>query len=388
VDSGGTVLFQELSEPSYRVDVGRGENDAWYSELVDLEHTTSVSISIPLTRVSGTLLVGSEPLRGAKLSFVDDGRIIRVWTRSEGRFAVDLPLREDDLHWQSVEIESEHPFIRTAIDNPAIRNGEMTLRIGNRSVLGEVVGGDGLPTRAKVSVDAPTGAFQIDTEDGSFAINGLPAGRISLRAFTQAGMTPRSVDVDVPKDDDFSTEVQLRLEKSTELRGTVRSLEGPITGAVVWCAESMLPAVIARIPTDVDGAFHFIRSQSAQQMTCTVSGAAFATRLMRLSLDENDQVSIFLTQAGTSLSLEVPEDRAGRRPFLLHDGGVVHVRAFEYLAMARREGNRISAFVEAGDWSLCMWTDAEVVAAEAGAPPIQTCKTGRAVPGGILNLTY
>lgn len=382
----GTASFDDLFALPYRLDVGRGEGDAWFSETVNVRDLSSKDVSIPLVRVRGTVRMGSEPLR-ASLSFMDESRLIRVWSRADGSFAVDLPIPDDTARWKRVEVESEDPYIRSAVEDLKIEQGELTITIGNRTITGELVDQAGHPTRGIIEVSSPAGTFQMQSKDGAFSTRGLLPGRVSLTAFSVEGQTGRATTVDVPEDETFSTHVRLALEDTEYLHGTVTTAQGPLTGAAVWCTPSTLSSsVVVRIPTDVDGNFRFARPSSVQRMTCSISARGFATRLLRTPASLRGDFQVFVRQNGALLHVQIPRDRDGQRPYLLHDGAIMPLRAFEYLADGRTNGDQVSFYVEEGDWSLCMWNEAGVLAGENGAPPTQTCRTAYAAAGTTAQL--
>jgi hypothetical protein len=385
----GFVEFEDLLALPYRIDVGRGAGDAWHSESVDLRDVSSVDITIPLTRITGFVLLGDAPIAGATLSFVDGDRLIRVRSRAEGRFAVDLPIEEVDAVWKKVEIEASEPLIRAAVEDVRIENGEATIRIPDRTILGETRDTEGRLAPAMVSVHVPSGLFQVESQEGLFTVHGVPAGPISLEAFSTTGaMTARAVEVVLSEDEDASANVRLVLEGSDQFRGVVRAPHGPLTAASVWCAASMLPPLVMRVATDFDGAFHFAKPRSVEQMTCTVAAPTFATRLFRTSAARSEPLPVFMTQAGAMLTVTIPPPDEGRRAFLLHGNATIPATSFAYLASVRGDGSAFTAYVEEGDWSLCRWTDAEAAAAELGAPLLQRCKSTRAVPGGSAELRF
>ncbi len=384
--ANGAASFDDLFAIPYRLDVGRGEGDTWFTETVNPGQVSSKEVSIPLVRVKGTVQMGTEPLR-ASLSFMDDSRLIRVWSRADGSFAVDLPMKDDTAVWERVEVESDDPYIRSAVEHLKIEDGELTITIGNRTITGEVVDESGHPSRAIVEVSSPAGAFQITSEDGVFSTRGLPPGRTSLTAFSSERQTGRATTVEVPDADDFSTHVVLTLEDSDYLHGIVTTAQGPLTGAAVWCVPSMLASpLVGRIPTDVHGAFRFARPSSAERMTCSIAARGFASRLLRTPSSLKDDLQVFVRQNGASLIVDVPPDHDGQRPYLLHDGAIVPLRAFAYLADGRMSGDQISFYVDEGDWSLCMWSEASAWASENGAPPPQNCRTAYAAAGTTAQL--
>lgn len=388
VSAAGLVEFEDLLALPYRIDVGRGVADAWYSESVDLRDVSFVDVTIPLTRIIGRLFLGDRPLPSATLAFVDAGRIIRVRSRAEGRFAVDLPIETVDAAWEKVEIEANDPVVRTAVEDVRIEDGELTIRIPDRTILGEVRDGEGRLAAALVSAQTSTSLFQVDSNDGLFALHGMPAGPVSFEAFSTLGMTARATKIVLAEDEDATANVTLVLDASDSFRGVVRAPHGPVTAATVWCAPTMLSPAVVRVATDFDGAFRFTRPRSADRMTCTVSAPTFATRLFRVSAARTEPLQVFLSQSAAMLTVAIPPVTEGRRAFLFHNDAIIPTPAFAYLSAARGDASTFTAFVEEGEWALCLWNEAEAAAAERGAPLVQRCRSARAVAGGHAELKF
>ena len=150
----------------------------------------------------------------------------------------------------------------------------------------------------------------------------------------------------------------------------------------------MLSPAVVRVATDFDGAFRFTRPRSADRMTCTVSAPTFATRAFRVPAARTEPLQVFLSQSAAMLTVTVPASADARRAFLFHNDAVIPAPAFAYLAAAPGDASTFTAFVEEGEWSLCLWNDTEAADAERGAPVVQKCRSTRAAAGGRAELKF
>lgn len=280
-----------------------------------------VRIEISLITLEGTVSLGPEPLQ-ARLQFGGRPDAVRILMESdeEGRFHGVLPHEGD---WR-VDVESAEPRLRTVarVDVQAGRSGKATVAIElpDTRVFGTVVDEQGKPVAGAEIIVLSERVEMAEMADpvGSFEVRGLPEGT----AWLAAGQGKRSSGrtfVSLTEGRAVGP-VQLRIEPTKRLQGTVVSPLGPVAGARVDVIASIPPEGGGSARTDSGGAFQVEVPEKTQRVVAVVSAPGFALRA-------------FDAAAGAPLSLAVSDE-----------GGEIEIRLLSNAEDAIRQNLRVALF--------------------------------------------
>jgi hypothetical protein len=265
------------------------------------------------------------------------------------------------------------------IDRDNAGERRLTIEIAGRGVMGELVDEEGRPVdRAVITAKTAGDTYQRTVEGGTFKLLGLPAGTVTISAFTAERETAQPYPVSLGEESDQLAAVRLTLAPGTRLRGVIRSLDGPVIGARTWAPPSTLQSVIAAVPSDVRGEFDFALPPGMREVSFCVAAPGFAFRMLRLPVRSEPAQQVFVRQSGGALIVD-SDIGADRNPYLVHEGVIIPAAAFAYLAAARIQeisDTRIrfeAPLVEEGAYSLCSFSEAQALAAETGAIAAGAC---------------
>lgn len=293
-----------------------------HRELI-LEDSSSAPerIEVSLITLEGTVRLGQEPLQ-ARLSFGGRPDAVRVELQSdgEGRFHGVLPSEGD---WR-VDIQSAQPRLRSRarVDVRANRSGKATAEIAlpDTRVFGTVVDEQGKPVAdAEIivlseRVELPEQADPV----GTFEVRGLPEGPAWLAAGQGTRSSGRTF-VSLTEGRAVGP-VQLRIEPTKRLQGTVVSPLGPVADARVDVIASMPAEGGGSARTDYGGSFQVEIPEKTQRVVAVVSAPGFALRA-------------FDAAAGAPLSLAVSEE-----------GGEIEIRLLTEAGDVLRQDLRVALF--------------------------------------------
>lgn len=403
VAADGRWTAGELTPGEYVIKIQRRQG-VWLKREVYLDGPTQLTLPVEIVYVAGKIELAGKPLQ-AWAWFGGETGSVTVPVRSDdaGEFRTILPRSPGDV-WPKVDIIADVPFVRTTLDDVEVKppsgGGEatVTLRVGKAGVHGHVIGEDGKPTgRALVNVAGPGERnfreVPVD-EDGSFALYGLRAGVVRLRARGRDA-TSNDAEVSIDEEEAEPQYVELRLLRERTLRGVVRSRSGPVSGARILAVSDPRGAGVSRwFVTDREGKFAVPITGSAIGVTVEVDAPGYAYRFFRIAAG-SDPLDILVEQNGGALTLEIPlpDREAGLRPFFVHGGSNVGIGEGGRMAgqAVVRTGELLRLTlpsVEPGSYALCWGTYAEANAAllASGGVVGKHCTSAYVAPFAQLTL--
>lgn len=389
VPDAGSVRFDGELPGTYVISVHRSNIDEWATSTIELDDDRIVDLSVPMTRVRGSVRLGKDPLPSVVTFSDGNGLQLPVHTRPDGTFLTLLPTRPEGK-WKSVDITSKTPRItRTlsdiALSNPDGEEATLDLQLPANAIEGVVVDEHGLPAaHALVNIAAPDGDFkQLESEDGTFSLSGLAPGAYKLTAATREAES-ESPEV-VTLRDDATGSVTLPIRAVMHFRGEVRSSYGPIMNAAIFATPAGAePPVIAAMPVDPDGRFDVRLPSRTSDVVAAIAAPGFSLRMIHLPASEAHDATIALDQHGGSLVLELSDAPAGMQPYLIHGGVVLRANVVAYLGAGRRRADGDNTIIEipqieAGTYSLC-WMSSPSAASNR-------CASGTLARDGTLKLS-
>jgi len=243
-DSGGWVHV-EVPPGSVSASVGDSLGGLWHREVLEIATTPPpLIVKLDLIEVAGLIVSGPQELSGVirwrTLQSSEQPRMALARIDEDSRFRVFLP---HEGRWK-VEVENADgavtPSISVDIDDPGDGEPiEVELEFPVGAVIGRVLDPDGHPvpaasvqaifydasrTKEMVSASSQTDA------GGAFRIAAARSGTALLTARDERG---RRGEAEVRVREGKNTEVELRLSRSTTLRGRVVSEGRPVIGASV-----------------------------------------------------------------------------------------------------------------------------------------------------------
>jgi hypothetical protein len=412
VDRNGVVVFSSknaiaetglwnkegLTPGHYRMLIRRTPVDAWYAADVDIASDTTLSVDIPLTRVTGTATLAGKPLVALLWFGGKQGEPrVGVRTRPDGTFRAILPEKAGDS-W-TVDVVSQQPYIDRTLDDVKLRHHDdgtssADIELPGNTIAGEVVDTDGrIQDHAIINVTAAGGVQQqILSDSGTFSVTGLAPGRVALRAETQHGETESPVEVDV-SDSNELTLVRLTIKHSQALAGIVRSSFGPLAGATVTALPiNFQYRLFSQYPVDEEGKFRIVLPPRTSEVFFAAAAPGYACRIARVAVQEEPPMPVFLDGNGGRLAFTIPEGTEELKAYLIHDGAVFPAFAAAALAdgaISRQDGGRraVIPLITPGPYSVCWLTWSEIAPASNGYRPDQRCASGLLATGGSLDLT-
>jgi hypothetical protein len=285
-----------------------------------------------------------------------------------------------------VKLTLQHVHFQRHDDGSA----ELNVDLPSRSITGTVVDEMGRPTApAMIDVLFPDNSLQqVVSEDGSFILTGLTAGRYRLRAFSKELESVDLQDVPLSDDKDATSDVVLPVVPVGHLRGTIRALDGPVLGAALFATrpgDDTRPIILSRV--DPEGHFDIRFPAATSEVVVAINAPGFAFRLTRAPLGKEEE-TFAVEQNGGTLSIDAPTTKSGLRPYLMHDGAILGAAVVGYVAGAPFQANLSERVrfqipsVEAGAYSLC-WLADKRTAPSTAVPP---CISGVIAPHGALTL--
>jgi hypothetical protein len=391
----GTCHFNDVLPGSYRLRVARSAEQSWASENFEVSGDSTLDIRVKALRVTGTIHLGSRPLAAtAMVRSAKSGAEAVLHSKADGTFLAALPAPEHDT-WDEVEIRAESPSLKRTLQNVSLHRrddgtAELNLELPSRAIIGTVVDELGrIAAPAMVDVLFPDGSLQqVDSPDGSFAVNGLDSGRYRLRAATGERESIDLQDVVVTDDEAAAIDALLPVVPVSHLHGVIQALDGPVMGAALYATkpgDRTRPIILTRV--DPEGRFDIRFPAATSEVVVAINAPGFAFRFTRTQLDSNDQ-NFAVEQNGGALSIDTPAVKSGLRPYLMHNGAALPATAVGFVAGAPFQANfseRVRFQIpsmEPGVYSLC-WV-AEGPSAPSDIPP---CVTGALAPHGTLTLS-
>jgi Carboxypeptidase regulatory-like domain len=361
----GTWRQEGLHASRYTVALRTSSGAKWLNESVDLSDESNViNLQIPLVKVRGTVKLGERPV-AARIYFGGESGSTSIPLESDdkGVFTGVLPKRDDP--WNEVTVVATLPAVRRTLRNIKVApagSGEanVDLILPSTYIAGNVVDADGRPVQhaiINVQNTAHEPFVQIFAEnDGSFDINGLAAGAMTLQA---SAYLQESNALDVTLTEGETTRVKLILKSTGILAGRVLSVIGPVAGArVIAMPTDVTSLATVPVTTNANGEFACPMAAGTRQVDFTVEAPGFAYKMFHLMVTDKG-IDVPLDQAGGTLVVDAPPfdgADASTLPFLIHAGAR---RALPYIGRPAFEktdrGYRIRvALLERGEYQVCI----------------------------------
>jgi hypothetical protein len=385
-----------ISPGTYELRVLGDQKAVWHEEFLNvLPGQSSMRIDLPVLRVEGKLLIGTEPL-AATLWLSQNGRRLRFDSDDRGRFNGLLP---GEGLW-APQIHSEVERLRVSLEPLEIkplqgRNlAKVEIHVPDTKLSGQVVDDAGQPVRAAHIVIAhldKRSMDQLDTDEkGEFSIRGLRPGPLAVKADDgerQSDFVPSTL----PEKGEAPS-LRLVVHKLQTFEGRVISPVGGVPGAMIlaWSAfNSQGAAHTAQAVSGADGGFHVDLPAGATTLNLVVFPPGYAMRLMTAPVSAGQPVEISVEPQGGTLTLEWSE--GGPNPLLVHGGSFVVPSMLK--AWVRMQGSQstgsgrlVLANVEAGPYNFCVGGAAVSRLTQGGEPLAANCTGGILAPNGELAL--
>lgn len=387
------------SGESFLVNVKTSNGALWF---VDSESFTLQSppekrlVELGVERVQGLVTLGKQPLT-ATLTFgaVHGLESTVVKSNESGIFEGTLPR----LGAWKVLVDSNAPPVRRIVDALVARStsesgNNVEIHLPSDALEGEILDKEG-NALAKALLTAArrlsTEVIQKRVEGGTFRLEGLADGEYEVRA-EAARMNSEKYVVTVSQHEVDPAFLRIIVRPHRAVRGRITSPSGngAMGGAVQGLSPGGVPGILAA-PTsaDADGRFTEYVSEALPEVCLVVFAPGFATRVIRLSvLDEEQQIPV--DQNGGTLIIDQPADPNAfvtRRPVLYRSGCALFPGHLKEKWNKGKDRTLITGTgVEAGDYSLCMLSYAEMTGYAGGKPGFSSCVHGTLQPFGVLTL--
>lgn len=330
----GTVRLPGQSPGRYWIRVADSSGNPLYSET-DLPIETSADarreIELDVIAVEGTVSLGGEPIP-ADLWFGGRHGSVHVETNAddEGAFAGYLPQGGTWI----VDVEAPPPWAfatsaKVVVEPDEHGFAEVSIDLPDNRVFGRVVYEDGTPApKARLTLTGEVDTTQgIADEEGRFELRAVPEGTGDLAARLErreGRLTSTPARVAIHPDSELGP-LTLRLMESKTITGRVRSIEGPVPGAVVtFLPQAPHPGYPATVQTDLEGRFAAEVPRATLSATVIVSPPGHALKTFSVPTDDVPLVLNVLADGG-SLGGALPYSQddlrtAGLTVRILHEG--------------------------------------------------------------------
>lgn len=327
------------------------------TRTIDVAGPTLAAIDVGEVRVRGRVTAGGEPV-AATVELTSNGARVKLESDVEGAFSGALP---HEGRWSaSVRPEGSSAQIRVIpveIERSDAGEAEMDIELPGGRLRGAVVAADGQPIAGAVVI-AHRGALQdvegtaITGEDGTFALLGLAAGRVSVAARSRAGSSD-VVPHEIRESGTDALELVLRPRRLVDGRVVDRG-GAPLAGAIVrYFAEGLLGKQEA--VTGPSGAFSLDLPASATRVDLALLVPGLPIRLVPALIDD-DLRPIEVVVGGPGGSLRVEVQLLPPWPFIGRDGMLLSLRFLLFpqgLGPAFGDPEAFTFALEAGPYTLC-----------------------------------
>jgi hypothetical protein len=386
-----------ISPGTYELRVLGDQRAVWHEEFLSiLPGQSSMRIDLPVLRVEGKILIGTEPLSATLWLSQKGGRRLRFDSDDRGRFSGLLP---GEGLW-APQIHSETEKLRVSLEPLEIKPpqgknlAKVEIHVPDTKLSGQVVDDAGQPVRtARVSIIQldKRAHDQVDTDEkGEFSIRGLRPGSLLVKADDgerQSDFVPSTL----PEKGEAPS-LRLVIHKLQTFEGRVVSTVGGVPGAMILASSafnSQGAAHTAQTVSGADGSFHVDLPAGTTMLNLVVFPPGYAMRLMTTPVSPGQPVEISVEPQGGTLTLEWAEE--GPNPLLVHGGSFVVPSMLK--AWVRMQGSRSSGSgrlvltnVEAGPYNFCVGGAAVSRLTQGGEPPAANCTGGVLAPNGELAL--
>jgi hypothetical protein len=384
---------------SYLVNVKTSRGELWYtdSESFTLQSPPQKRfVELEVERIQGLVTLGKQPL-SATLTFgaVHGMESTEVKSNERGIFEGTLPR----LGAWKVLVDSHSPSVRRVVDVSVARSksdsgNNVEIHLPSDALAGEILDKEGntvpkaiLNVQKRLSQEF----IQKHVEGGAFRLEGLADGEYEVEAEAPRMDSEKYVvTVSEHEVDPGFLQIVVKPRRAVQGRITSPSGSGAMGGAVQRLAPGAVPGMLGP-PTsaDADGRFIAYVSEALQEVCLAVFAPGFATRVVRLPVQDEEQ-QIPVDQNGGTLIIDQPTDPNAfvtRRPVLYKSGCALFPGLLKEKWAKGKDRTLITGTgVEAGDYSLCMLSYAEMNGYAVGKPGFSSCVHGTLQPFGALTL--
>lgn len=374
-DASGVADIGDQSPGLFQVRVeDAGRNPVWSSDVsVTGEQDAHIRIDLSLHSVKGNVLLGDEPLRSEVWFGGRDGAVrVHMKTDEKGSFGGRLPRFG---RW-IVEVTSTSPSIRTLSDVDVQPDKDLKIRVPDTSVAGWVASVTGERVR-RASVVVGSGGRGLETKvdaDGAFRLRGLAPGTLRISARDPAsGDSSPSLVLQLQENQKVEN-VELRIEPSRAIEGTVTSNGRPVVGARISAWSPDAGGLLKETASDLAGNFGVALPARATRAHFTVAAPNRTLQVYELPIGDRP-VLLDVAQMGGTVEISMNESK----PFRLSRNGVsISLQSiFNWLSAHGQPLRDTSAFavpnLAPGHYRLCDSAEA-------------ACVDGTLTPGGTLRL--
>jgi hypothetical protein len=408
----GRWFRHRVAAVPHEVNVASDADVYWLHQVVEAKELAGpLTLRVPMRRVAGTVVAGTEPVRG-RLTFADEasmlaGRVpvermprITVESRDDGSFESVLPAPAlTEAEGWNIEVHATRPPVNHTLERvqPAELRPDgvawFELALPAASVRGTVVSAGGRP-EPRVGVRAESLASRWEYHDtttdegGIFQFVALPAG--GYRVSVEGSSEPQDVEVL----EGVAHELHFVNKPMRRFRGRILGHGRPLAAAWVhvWRAPGVQQASYI---TGSDGLFEVDVPGDAAELGVTVRAAGYAFKMARVPYPGPDVVPITVEEGTGSLLLALPPeppDESRGLAVLAHNQSLEAIENVKAWATANRggeDGDRVVVpGVEPGDYTLCRIPPRESPALWNGRFPREYCsRTERLDAGGTVTLT-
>lgn len=398
-------VLENLAPGWYQLEARDVSEGLWLVERLEVlanasgtAETIEFIYQIPLVEISGEVTLDGDPY-GGEIRFgqghaqrqvalpIDDNGLFIGFLPSVGTYWVQVSPAESpslSVTLEPVEIEEQDGPVELEIEIPATRIEGRVLRAD-----GSAAAGAGVRIQRARSGESTSWVPASDltaAEDGSFEIQGLLPGTLSLMA-RQGELTSESIQVDLSEDLDPPAQ-ELVLRETRELEVRIVSAQGPVVGAGVFVTEDLLRASGTRSAvggmgvTNALGSLHREIPEDVRHVLLLVRAEGFGARFLRSQVGADGVIEVVLAPEEGSLELDLSSTQG--RGILFSNGQRVPLGlARMFLGLGRENGQ--SSFqlesLEPGFYELCR-PDAESRVDGLA----EGCVGGALAPGGMLRL--
>lgn len=378
-DASGAAEFRDQGAGRYTVEIKDDRQNRYASRhlVFTNDFDAQQTIDIPVTRVHGTVRLGSDAIPAALL-FGGRSGAERVATRAdqEGAFATLLPRPGK---W-TVDVEEPGHGVKAIAEVTVTDDESVTIQLPDTDVSGFVISPDGKRvTAATVRLQSTLSVITMRTgADGTFGFRGVQPGLVRIAASGKGTQHTRLVTVPVSEGKPVEN-VELKLESERTISGLVTARGQPVTGARV-AAYPFVAGGAEQVTavSDTTGQFEMKVPEAASDIVVMIAAAGRAFQAFRFPI-ASDAERFDLAPVGGSLHVEFPPGTT--RTAVAVDG--IPLPPPDLLQWAVANGGTVAK----GIWEIPNLAPGNYRVCSGRAGSADSCREGLLMPAGRLDLS-
>ena len=383
----------------YALSVRTSGGELWYAdgEPFTLQDPPQKRfLQLTSERIQGLLTLGKQP-RSATITFGAErgSESTVVMSNDKGIFRGILP---GSGTWK-VLVDSQSPPVRRTLDVTVDRTlsdsgNNVEIHLPSDALEGEIVDKDGnVVSNALLRIHKRFSRELIskNLEVGTFRLEGLADGEYDVDAEAQR-MDSSNYTVTISEHEVDPSFLRITVNPRRALRGrvTTPSGDGAVGATVQRLSPGGIPAMLGPpTPVDADGKFTAYVSEELKEICLTVFAPGFAKRVVRLTVQDDEQL-VPVDQSGGTLIIDQPADPnafVSRRPVVYKSGCVLFPGLLKEKWDKGKDRTLITGVgVERGGYSVCMLSYQEMAGYMGGKPVFPSCVHGTLQSRGTLAL--